>query len=394
MIEKKIGIMGGTFDPIHLAHIQLAKCAYEQFHLDSVVFLPSGDPPHKTNRSVTPAYRRLEMVKLSLLDYPYFQVSEYETDRQGYSYTAETLEYFSQMYPEDQFYFIIGADSLFQLDSWYHPERCLAKAIFLVGNRSSRSEEEIDLQIMKITGQFGGQIEKIQMPGMDISSSAIRELLANEQDASRYLKPLVSEYIQQNHLYHKGVTENLTMLVKRRLPAGRFLHTLGVSDAAQSMALKYGVDVEKARIAALLHDIAKPMSTEEMVSLCLAAGDPVTEDELKSPKVIHAKAGAIVARDEFHIEDVDILNAIRYHTTGRPNMTTLEKIIFIADFIEPGRSKAPNLDKIRKEAMIDLNRCVYLILRDTLQYLKDCGEHIDGRSEETYQYYRSITNIL
>lgn len=393
MVERKIGIMGGTFDPIHLAHIQLAKCAYEQFHLDSVVFLPSGDPPHKTNRAVTPAYRRLEMVKLSIQDYPYFQVSEYEMEKQGYSYTAETLEYFAQMYPEDQFYFIVGADSLFQLDNWYHPERCLAKAVFLVGNRSSRPEEEIDLQIMKVTGQYGGQIEKIHMPDMEISSSTIRELLANEQDASRYLKPLVSEYIRQNHLYHKGVTENLTMAVKRRLPAGRFLHTLGVVETAQSMAIKYGVDVEKSNIAALLHDIAKPLSTEEMAAVCQAAGDPVTEDELLSPKVIHAKAGAIIAEEEFHIDDADILNAIRYHTTGRPNMTVLEKIIFIADFIEPGRSKAPNLDKIRKEAMIDLNRCVFMIIRDTLQYLRDSGEHIDKRSEETYQYYKSITNM-
>jgi nicotinate-nucleotide adenylyltransferase len=279
------------------------------------------------------------------------------------------------------------------MDSWYYPERCMKKAIFLVGNRMGHSLEEINQQISKITGAYGGQIELIEMKGMEISSTMIRDLLANEKDASPYLKPLVSEYIQENHLYHKGMTENLTMAVKRRMSAGRFLHTLGVVEVAQSLAVKYGVDVERAKIAALLHDVAKSLSVEESIEICNNTEDPITEEELLSPKVLHAKVGAVIAQKEFHIEDLEILNAIRYHTTGRPNMTTLEKIIFIADFIEPGRTKAPNLDKIRKESMIDLNRCVFMIIRDTLQYLKDCGSHIDERSEETYQYYKAITNM-
>jgi nicotinate-nucleotide adenylyltransferase len=393
MLGRKIGILGGSFDPIHLAHIQLAKAAYEQFKLDSVIFLPSGNHSHNPKKTIAPPYRRLEMIKLSIQDYPYFQVSEYELEKRGDSYTAETLDYFTQIYPEYQFYYIIGADTLFKMDSWYYPERCMKKAIFLVGNRMGHSLEEINQQISKITGAYGGQIELIEMKGMEISSTMIRDLLANEKDASPYLKPLVSEYIQENHLYHKGMTENLTMAVKRRMSAGRFLHTLGVVEVAQSLAVKYGVDVERAKIAALLHDVAKSLSVEESIEICNNTEDPITEEELLSPKVLHAKVGAVIAQKEFHIEDLEILNAIRYHTTGRPNMTTLEKIIFIADFIEPGRTKAPNLDKIRKESMIDLNRCVFMIIRDTLQYLKDCGSHIDERSEETYQYYKAITNM-
>lgn len=393
MIERKIGIMGGTFDPIHLAHIQLAKCAYEQFHLDEVIFLPAGDPPHKKGKLVTPAYRRLEMVKLAIQDYPHFRVSEYEIEKKGYSYSAETLEYFTQMYPEDQFYFIIGADSLFQLPDWYAPERCLAKAIFLVGNRHSHTAEEIDRQIIAITDQFGGQIETIDMPDMTVSSSSVRDLIANQRDASMYLTPKVLDYIQSNHLYYQGLTDNLTMLVKNRLPGGRFLHTLGVVESARGLAVRYSADIEKAHIAALLHDVAKPMSVEVMTALCRDTDYPVTEDELESPKVIHAKAGAVVAERDFQVADPEILDAIRYHTTGRPGMTTLEKIIFVADFIEPGRNKAPNLDKIRKESMIDLNRCVFMIIRDTLEYLKDIGEHIDIRSVETYNYYKNITNM-
>ena len=394
MVEKRVGILGGTFDPVHLAHLQLAKSAYEQFQLETVIFLPAGDPPHKTNRQITPAYRRLEMLKLCLKDYPQFRISEYEIEKQGYSYTAETLEYFTQMNPEVQYYFIIGADSLFNMDTWYCPERCLSKAVFLVGNRQERAEEEIDKQIHYLTERYGGSIEQIQMPGMEISSSKVRDLLSKGQDASHYLAPGVNEYILKNHLYYKGPTENLTMAVKKKLPAGRFLHTLGVVEAALPMAAKFGCDAQKVKTAALMHDIAKPLTTAEMVDICQKAKDPVTPEELAREKVIHAKAGAIIARDEFGITDQEILDAIRYHTTGRPGMTMLEKIIFIADFIEPGRTKAPNLDRIRREAMLDLNRCVCMIARDTLQYLQESKAVVDQRTVDTYEYYKSITNMM
>ncbi|MCI8566072.1 MAG: nicotinate (nicotinamide) nucleotide adenylyltransferase [Lachnospiraceae bacterium] len=394
MVERKIGILGGTFDPVHLAHLQLAKCAYEQFELETVIFLPAGDPPHKTDRPVTPAYRRLEMLKLCLKDYPFFSLSEYEIEKQGYSYTAETLEYFTQMHPEVQFYFIIGADSLFALDTWYAPERCLDKAVFLVGNRLKREEEEIDRQIVYLTGRYGGLIEKIEMPAMEISSSSIRELLSEGQDASLYLSPAVCDYIQKNRLYYKGPAENLTMAIKHRLSAGRFLHTLGVEETAQGLANKYGADAERARIAALLHDIAKPLDTKEILRICEEGGDPIREEERACEKVLHARAGAVIAEKEFGVTDPEILNAIRFHTTGRPEMSLLEKIIFIADYIEPGRSKAPNLDKIRREAALDLNRCVCMIARDTLQHLREIGSHVDKKTEETYEYYHSLTNVI
>lgn len=391
---RKIGILGGTFDPVHLAHLQLAICAYEQYRLETVLFLPAGDPPHKTKRQITPAYRRLEMLRLCLKDYPQFQISEYEIEKQGHSYTAETLEYFTQMYPDVQFYFIVGADSLFSLDSWYSPERCLNQAVFLAGNRTKRSEKEIDRQILYLMERFGGIIQKVDMPDMEISSSNIRELLSRGQDASLYLSPAVSDYIRQNHLYYQGPAENLTMLIKNRLPAGRFLHTLGVVESAQGLARKYGMDSDRARTAALLHDVAKPLSTEEIIRICEEAKEPVTEEEAASEKVLHARAGAIIARKEYGVRDPEILDAIRFHTTGRPRMTLLEKIIFVADYIEPGRSKAPNLDRIRREAGLDLNRCICMIARDTLQHLRETGAHVDSRTEETYEYYRSITNML
>ncbi len=393
MARDRIGIMGGTFDPVHLAHLQLAKCACEQFHLESVIFLPAGDPPHKTDHRITPAYRRVEMLRLALRDYPQFQISEYEVDKNGLSYTSETLEYFTQMYPDIDFYFIVGADSLFSMDEWHNPDICLSYATFLAGNRLNRDESEIDRQIQHLEEKYGGNIEKISMPCLDISSTRIRDMLDRGEDVSSYLPPAVNTYIKSNRLYYTEPSENLTMEVKKRLPAGRFLHTLGVEECARPMARRYGVDEEKARTAALLHDVAKPLTLPEMIRVIEDGGETVSDEEKESEGVLHAKAGAVIARTDFGITDTEILDAIRYHTTGRPAMTELEKIIFIADFIEPGRNKAPNLDKIRKEANIDLNRTVCMIARDTLVYLREKGVHIDQRTVETYEFYHRITNI-
>ncbi len=392
-MKSKIGILGGTFDPVHLAHLQLAKSAYEQFHLQSVIFLPAGDPPHKTDHKIVPAYRRLEMLKLCLKDYPQFQISEYEIDKQGLSYTSETLEYFTQMFPEVSFYFIIGADSLFAFDSWHCPEICLNYATFLVGNRQNHEEEEIDAQINYLIKRFGGNIEKVEMPCMEVSSTRIREILGQGGDASAYLTPAVNEYIRANRLYYQAPTESLTMAVKSRLSPGRFLHTLGVAETASSLAKKYGADQEKVKVAALLHDIAKPLGAEELVEVCASDGNPGSETEKASTSVLHARAGAVIAERDFGIHDPEILDAIRYHTTGRPGMSLIEKIIFVADFIEPGRNKAPNLDRIRKESGLDLNRCVCMIAHDTLQYLRDSGAVVDERTEQTYEYYKKITNM-
>lgn len=175
--------------------------------------------------------------------------------------------------------------------------------------------------------------------------------------------------------------------VEKVQDAKRFEHTLGVEYTAAALAMRYDSDINDARIAGLLHDCAKCQSDEKQLSICHKNHIKVTEVERKNPFLLHAKVGAYLAREKYGIKEPDILNAIQNHTTGRKNMSLLEKIIFVADYIEPGRKNAPNLAEIRKAAFVDIDQALLQILKDTLDYLKSSGGEIDPMTEQTWRYY-------
>ena len=175
--------------------------------------------------------------------------------------------------------------------------------------------------------------------------------------------------------------------LKIALDEPRYEHTIGVMYTAGCMAMSHKYDIKKAMLAGLLHDCAKCMSHGERLSLCNEHNVAVSESEFKNKALLHAKAGAILAKIEYDITDEDILHAICVHTTGEPDMNTLDKIIYIADYIEPGRDKAPNLEIVRNLAYSDLDACMAQILSDTLSYLRTCGGEIDPTTELTYQFY-------
>lgn len=181
--------------------------------------------------------------------------------------------------------------------------------------------------------------------------------------------------------------KKITNEMKNTLDGKRYTHTLGVSYTAACLAMRYGESVENAQIAGLLHDNAKFMSDSKKIRLCEKHNISISKSETLSPGLLHAKAGSIIAKTKFNICDQDILNAIMYHTTGRPNMSLLEKIIFVADYIEPSRKIAPRLDDIRKEAFNDIDSSLLMILKDTLSYLEKSGSEIDPMTKDTYDYY-------
>lgn len=171
----------------------------------------------------------------------------------------------------------------------------------------------------------------------------------------------------------------------------RYLHTLGTEETAYDLAIIHGCDLFKARLTALLHDCAKNLPGEKMLQECIRYGISITKTEQQRTELLHAKLGVVYAREKFGIEDEEILNAIRYHTTGRPGMTLLEKIIFTADFIEPYRKPLPNLNEIRWAAYNDLDLAVTLIAKSTLDYLERKGAITDSLTRETYDYYKSLS---
>lgn len=179
--------------------------------------------------------------------------------------------------------------------------------------------------------------------------------------------------------------------LKKYVNGMRYQHTLGVMYTAASLAMSCGEDLERAQVAGLLHDCAKCIPNAKKLKLCRQYGIPVSDVEKKAPYLLHAGLGAYLAKEKYHVEDEAILDAIRYHTTGRADMTLLEKIIFVADYIEPMRTKAPNLTEVRRLAFADLDQAVFVILRDTLNYLETENAFLDEQTEVAYTYYKQIT---
>ncbi len=187
--------------------------------------------------------------------------------------------------------------------------------------------------------------------------------------------------------------EVMVKRLKNKLTEKRFIHSLGVEYTAACLAYRYGADAEKARLAGLLHDCAKCIPTDEKLKRAIKIGIPVNKIEKKNPDLLHGKLGAYYAREKYGVTDADILSAITYHTTGHPGMSLLDKIIFVADYIEPNRRIIRDLPEIRHEAFVDLDKCILHILKNTLEYL-DSGEAlIDEMTEKTYAYYINEFNI-
>ncbi len=179
--------------------------------------------------------------------------------------------------------------------------------------------------------------------------------------------------------------------MEKALDSKRYEHTLGVEYTAAALAMRYGVSIKDAQLAGLLHDCAKCLSNEKLLSICEKHNISINETERRNPSLLHAKVGSFLAMEEYNVNEPDVIHAILNHTTGRPGMSPLEKIVFIADYIEPGRNKAPNLEKIRKLAFVDLDRTLLSILKDTLDYLGNDGGDIDPMTRRTYEYYQSLT---
>ncbi|WP_418751013.1 bis(5'-nucleosyl)-tetraphosphatase (symmetrical) YqeK [Frisingicoccus sp.] len=184
--------------------------------------------------------------------------------------------------------------------------------------------------------------------------------------------------------------EDIQNKLRKNLKGSRFIHTLGVEYTSVCLAMKYEEDLEKAELAGLLHDCAKELPEKKMIKICRNHGEKISKMEFEQPFLLHGKAGACIAKDKFGIEDEVILNAIRYHTTGRPAMTLLEKIVFVADYIEPNRKKADRLPELRRLAFENLDEAVLQILEQTLDYLEKTGKQIDRHTMITRDYYKKL----
>lgn len=360
---QTIGILGGSFNPIHYGHLQMAKVAMEELRLDRVFLIPAGDPPHKSDELADKRHR-LRMAELAA-ESP-LEVSSMEIDRTGKTYTVDTLEALQAMYADASLVMIIGADTLGEIATWKSSERVFSLCRFAVVSRG-------DIQMPEVPGARVTHI-KAQVP--PISATGIRGRVAAGLSLADYTPPEVEAYIGMHRLYHpprRMEEAEILRQLKNDLSKERYAHVVCTRWMINQLAKRWGYDMERAGLTALLHDCAKEMSLDAMRAFVDAQGASVDSRRKQTKALLHAPASAERARAFYGVTDPEILRAIWYHNTGCTPMSLLAELLFVADFTEPSRRMFPALGTIRRLAMIDLRAAVREVYETKLEYMHAKG---------------------
>ena len=380
----RIGIYGGTFNPPHVGHIRAAKCAVNALKLDKLLLIPSCISPHKTipKHSPTPA-QRLEMVQIAVGESEKIQVSDLELSRGGTSFTYETVAQVKDMYSDSDLFLFMGTDMFLSFRSWREPMKILGNAAIAVFYRGDKEEKEKIAEEKKILEELGASVFLVENPVTVISSTDLRRLLAFDC-ADSFLPEGVGDYIRKNRLYGcaedlKGLSmEALEKAVVGLLKPNRVAHVLGCRDTAVELAKIWGADETDAARASLLHDITKALDGPLQLVLCRAYGVCLDAFSVQNPKTLHALTGSLVAERIFG-ENKAVVDAIFSHTTGKAHMNTLEKIIYVADYMEPNRD-FPGVQRLRELAFSDLDAALKLGLEMTVAMLREQGRSVSPES--------------
>lgn len=380
--NMKIGIYGGTFDPIHNGHIEIAKAVKRELGLDSLVFVVAADPPHKDITGRTPAELRLKMVELALENEDGIEVSDIEIKRGGVSYTVETLEYFKSLHPDSELFFILGADMLSSFSNWYKPVEILGLASLAAVQRSGQTEDIMAIAA-SLMEQLGGNIIATGVCGDNISSTEIRTKMFEALPISELVPYEEELFIYKNLLYMPDEIREIKYRLEQRLDESRLEHSLLTAREAVLLAHKHGLDTKKARLCGLVHDCAK-LRGPALDSYMKSLGFRPTKDEKQNPYLIHARLGALAAEKEYGISDPQILNAIRLHTLGSAEMTAFDEVIFLADKLEPSRDYR-RIAHIRELAYENLDAAVAAVIRNNIAYNRSRRMPVHPSTYETLE---------
>ncbi len=358
----RIAIFGGSFDPVHGEHVEYVRAAVKQLGADKIIVVPSRVAPHKKDGASASAEDRLAMCKLAFRNIENAEISDYEITRGGTSYTYLTCAHFRKLYPEAELFLLVGADMLENFFSWKNPQSILSDATLAACGRGSAGTEKFHLQFLKI---FGKDFLSLGFTGREVSSTEIRVALAFGKECG--LDGEVLAYIKSRGLYCYPVIGRALALEKE----SRREHSYRVARMAVSRARSLGIAEEKALLASALHDCGKnvPLSSELLRGFAFPEGVPAPVPE----PVAHQFTGAYLAENLFGIEDEEIVDAIRYHTTGRENMTPLGKLVYLSDLLEEGR-QFPGVERLRKLFYEDLDACFAESIAEQTEYLLRRGE--------------------
>ena len=386
----RIGIYGGTFNPPHIGHIAAAGQAADLLRLDTLLLMPDRIAPHKKlpEGSASPQ-QRLEMLKIAAAGLPSITVSDMELKREGPSYTYQTILELKEQYPSDELIFVMGTDMFLSFDTWKNPNIIMKHASLGVLYRGEKDEiAEIDRKKREMEA-CGARICLIENRILPISSTDLRRLLIFDC-AQPYLPEGVGEYIRANGLYgtdrsyRQLPVDELEAVTVSLLKPGRVGHVLGCRDTAVELARRWGANETDAARAGLLHDITKALPPQLQLTLCQEYGIMLDAFSRKNPKTLHALTGSLVAERIFG-ENSAVVNAIRHHTTGKADMNLLEKIIYVADYMEPNRD-FPGVERLRELAFSNMDGALKLGLEMTLELLHKQGREISPESQEALSW--------
>ena len=391
---ERIGIYGGTFNPPHIGHVQAAKEAVRLLRLDRLLLIPDRIAPHKIlpEGSAAPQ-QRYDMLKLAAMEIPNAVVSDMELKREGTSYTYLTVLKLREQYPEAELVLLMGTDMFLSFLTWKEPRVIAENTVLGVLCRGEKGEVAAIAQQKRVLESKGMRVELIPNEIKVISSTNLRRMLVFRCGAP-FLPMGVEDYIHREKLYgSRQKYQNLPMeqlekVVVSLLKPSRVAHVLGCRDTAVALARHYGADVTDAARAGLLHDITKALDGPLQLTLCREYGILLDTFSKKNPKILHALTGSLVAERIFG-ENEAVVTAIRHHTTGRANMGLLEKIIYVADYMEPNRD-FPGVEKLRQLVFEDLDAALKLGLEMTLEHLKNQGSEVSMESREALEYLNSL----
>ena len=387
----RIGIYGGTYSPPHIGHLKAAAYAIEACKLDRLLLIPTGVSPHKEMSAGATSADRLQMLRLSAAGIEGAEVCDMELNRAGRSYTVDTLGELKSLYPDAELVLLMGTDMFTSVLTWKEPERIMALATLAVFCRGEKGEaERIDAQKSALEA-MGARIELVHNPVNAISSTDLRRMLIFGC-ADPFLMPGVGDYIRERGLYGTGKNrknlsmEELEAEVVALLNPNRVAHVLGCRDCAVELAKRYGENEVDAARAGLLHDITKAIDGPLQLTLCAEYGIVLDTFSRSFPKTLHALTGSLVAERIFG-ENENVVSAICHHTTGRADMTLLEKIIYIADYVEANRD-FPGVEEMRTVAYTDLDRAVLMGLESAVAHVKRQGQGLAPATMEALEFLK------
>ena len=396
--SRRYAVYGGSFDPIHIGHIALAESAVRECGLDKLIFMPAYTSPFKQDRNVTDGRDRCGMIETVLKINKAFCLSRYEVTKAGPSYTVETLRYWKRLLG-GELGFVLGFDSVIQLDKWYMGEEILRDYHLITARRPDTDDTEGMDIIEAFRQKYGSRITILDMEPVDASSTEIRKRVSEGESISGLVAPGVEKYIHEHGLYkcsEPGSENNdraplisdaerqrLEAFMKANLKESRYKHSLGVEEMAVRLAKLHGGDTEKAAFAGRYHDIAKCFDNETMDAYIEKYDLP--RELLGNNALAHSKLAAAILENEFGVRDREVLDAVRYHTTARKDMSLLEEIVYTADVVEDNRSYA-DLEYYQELACRDLDQACLEILEYTISDLAKKGRPLDRDTAEARSY--------